>query len=232
MSSPLILANALGSSAKSRPCVARTSSSGLPNVANSMRSAGRLSSSSANAPIPSAMKAPSLGSLSVLAAAVAGLVGVGSAAGAATLCQKKSGAVIVRSDACKKKETALDLSQFGAVGPKGDKGDKGDQGVAGTPVRASAQVDDGTPPTFVQNSGFTAVARTGTGVYCLTPAAGIDPATSVAVVSVDWYHSSGTNLLAQVSLPSAACAANEFEVRTFLDDGTASDDVAFTIVVP
>jgi hypothetical protein len=38
-------------------------------------------------------------------------------AGAAVLCQKKSGAVFVRS-ACKKKEMALDVSGLGLVGPK------------------------------------------------------------------------------------------------------------------
>jgi hypothetical protein len=43
---------------------------------------------------------------------------------AAVLCQRKSGAVFVRS-ACRKKETSIDLAQFGAVGPKGDKGDPG-----------------------------------------------------------------------------------------------------------
>ena len=46
-------------------------------------------------------------------------------ADAAVLCKRKSGVVVVREDACKKKETALDLAQFGALGPKGDKGDPG-----------------------------------------------------------------------------------------------------------
>ncbi|HXJ34797.1 MAG TPA: SUMF1/EgtB/PvdO family nonheme iron enzyme [Candidatus Eisenbacteria bacterium] len=42
----------------------------------------------------------------------------------AVLCQKKSGAVFIRSS-CKKKESPVDLSQFGAVGPKGDPGPPG-----------------------------------------------------------------------------------------------------------
>jgi len=46
-------------------------------------------------------------------------------ADAAVLCRRKSGVVVVRDAACKKKETALDLAQFGALGPKGDKGDPG-----------------------------------------------------------------------------------------------------------
>ena len=51
-------------------------------------------------------------------------------ASGAVLCQKKSGVVVVRA-ACKKKETALDLAQFGAVGPKGDPGEPGPPGADG-----------------------------------------------------------------------------------------------------
>jgi hypothetical protein len=50
-------------------------------------------------------------------------------AGAAVVCQKKSGAMFVR-DACKKKETAVDLSQFGAVGPTGPSGNDGADATA------------------------------------------------------------------------------------------------------
>jgi hypothetical protein len=41
---------------------------------------------------------------------------------AAVLCQRKSGVVVVRPTACKKKEVPLDLTQFGAVGPAGPAG--------------------------------------------------------------------------------------------------------------
>ena len=46
------------------------------------------------------------------------------------LCTKKSG-VVVRRAACKRKETALNLSQFGALGPMGAKGNPGDPGAQG-----------------------------------------------------------------------------------------------------
>jgi hypothetical protein len=63
--------------------------------------------------------------------AVALVAGVVPPAGAApVLCKKKSGAVVVRDPACRKKEKALDLAQFGAVGPKGDKGDSGSPDTA------------------------------------------------------------------------------------------------------
>jgi len=56
---------------------------------------------------------------------------------AAVFCEKKSGAVVVR-DACKKKETALDLANFGALGPKGDPGTPGTPGSPGAPGAAVA----------------------------------------------------------------------------------------------
>lgn len=46
---------------------------------------------------------------------------------AAVFCKKKNGVVVIR-EACKAKETAVNLASFGAVGPKGDKGDPGDPG--------------------------------------------------------------------------------------------------------
>ena len=46
-------------------------------------------------------------------------------AGAAVLCQKKNGVVVVRPTACAKKEAPLDLSQFGAMGPVGPPGAAG-----------------------------------------------------------------------------------------------------------
>ena len=41
---------------------------------------------------------------------------------------------------------------------------------------------------------FTAVTSPSTGEYCLTPAAGISPATSPLIVSVDWSTSLGSDL--------------------------------------
>jgi len=49
---------------------------------------------------------------------------------AAVLCRKKTGAVVMR-DACGKKETPIDLTQFGAVGPPGEPGAPGTPGTPG-----------------------------------------------------------------------------------------------------
>src|SRR5262249_57762979 len=61
---------------------------------------------------------------------VAVLLGIPFTASGAVLCQKKSGAVVVRAT-CRKKEVALDLAQFGAVGSAGAPGPKGDPGPPG-----------------------------------------------------------------------------------------------------
>jgi hypothetical protein len=71
-------------------------------------------------------------SLSHLVLLATAAIAVAAPTPATVLCQKKSGAVFVRAT-CKKKETALNLAEFGAVGPKGDKGDPGMPGAPGSP---------------------------------------------------------------------------------------------------
>jgi hypothetical protein len=50
-------------------------------------------------------------------------------AAAAVLCQKRSGALFVR-ETCKKRETPVEPTAIGIVGPKGDPGDAGAPGQA------------------------------------------------------------------------------------------------------
>lgn len=69
--------------------------------------------------------------------AVAAAVALAAGSAQATMCVKKSGAVVVR-DACRNKETAMSTADFvgapgaagadGAAGPRGAKGDKGAKG--------------------------------------------------------------------------------------------------------
>jgi hypothetical protein len=86
-------------------------------------------------------------------------------------------------------------------------------------------------------SGFTAVERPATGIYCLTPVDGISVSNRPAVVSVDW---SGTadpegDGSAMYMAPSI-CGAGQFEVRTERRGATTvavpANDVGFTIIVP
>ncbi len=59
--------------------------------------------------------------------AVAVAATVASAAGGATLCEKKKGQILVR-DACRKRERPVDTSALGAAGPRGRAGDPGPVG--------------------------------------------------------------------------------------------------------
>src|SRR5262249_61862749 len=77
---------------------------------------------------------------------VAVLLGIPFTASGAVLCQKKSGAVVVRAT-CRKKEAPLDLAQFGAVGSAGAPGPKGDPGPpgVGSPGMTGPKGDPGLP---------------------------------------------------------------------------------------
>lgn len=61
---------------------------------------------------------------------LAGLV-PGPDARAEVLCKKKNGALVLRDATCKSKETVVEPTQFGAVGPKGDAGEAGVMGSPG-----------------------------------------------------------------------------------------------------
>jgi hypothetical protein len=122
----------------------------------------------------------------IVSALAAGTLLLAGAADGAVLCQKRSGAVLVRA-ACKKKETVLDLSQFGALGPKGDKGDTGDAGSTGAPGTARAYghvLANGTVDGNYANAGIVG-ARTTPTYFCIKLDPSIDAAKAMAVVSVE-----------------------------------------------
>jgi hypothetical protein len=92
-----------------------------------------------------------------------------------------------------------------------------------------------------RTKGFVSLTHPGTGVYCLTPDPGIDPATTVALVSPDWGNSAGpNNLFAYVDVAGKNCPAQSFEIRTYQyatgtdakTDVKPSDNVSFTVLVP
>lgn len=69
---------------------------------------------------------------------------------AATLCQTRTGVLVVRQAACKRKEKKFDPAQLGLVAPpvsgaRGDKGDTGTAGLAGGPGSAGSPGTVGPP---------------------------------------------------------------------------------------
>jgi hypothetical protein len=128
----------------------------------------------------------------------------------------------------------------GVQGPPGPRGADGRNGVDGRDgvngtFRAYATVTVG-PPALdaARTKNFTSVTMIPTGSpgrYCLTPAAGISPTDSTAIVSPEFGDSVGTALATYVWLGGSECPTGQFEVIT-LSGGAASSNVAFTIGVP
>jgi hypothetical protein len=120
----------------------------------------------------------------------------------------------------------------GTAGQPGAKGDQGVPGAAGT-ARAHAVVNLSALFVGAYTRNFTGVQRIATGLYCLTPAAGIDRATSPAVVSPDYWASSGNDLRAYAANPGLSCQASQYEVRTTTGNPPVqSNAVGFSIIVP
>jgi hypothetical protein len=128
----------------------------------------------------------------------------------------------------------------GATGSKGDRGPAGPTGPAGTAGNsgAFATVLNDSPPTFQgSHPGFTAVERDSTGIYCLTPASGVDITHPLA--SSDWYDASGDGFFIEPLSGGStnSCLSGKLEVHTYaaVQDPEVveeTDDVSFTVFVP
>ena len=91
----------------------------------------------------------------------------------------------------------------------------------------------------LESRGFTAVERPAaltTGVYCLTPAAGVTVAPSSPIASVDWSRSNGSDLLVEpLGKTIIDCPVGMLEVHTFkLSAGTfqPTNDASFSVLLP
>jgi hypothetical protein len=92
----------------------------------------------------------------------------------------------------------------------------------------------------VRSKNFAAVSRPSSGLYCLTPAGGIDPASTAAAVSPERSRSAASNLLlAYLDTSGTDCDVGEFEVATYtlslaslVLSADLSNGVAFTVLVP
>jgi hypothetical protein len=184
---------------------------------------------------------------------------VAPSANAATLyaCVKKNGNahIYAKKPKCRKHETKLSWStqgaaglrgaqglpgSAGATGPEGKVGPLGQTGPAGTARAYALMSTPGSDPCELLpavTKNFSSCTRPETGVYCLTPAASVNPMTAPAFVTVEWGFSSGNSLAAFVEDTSAfggidVCGTGAYEVRTYNFKGEATDSVAFYILVP
>ncbi|HEY7934853.1 MAG TPA: hypothetical protein VID48_13615 [Solirubrobacteraceae bacterium] len=124
----------------------------------------------------------------------------------------------------------------GATGPQGTPGPAGVGGRAYAVVNPAAVSATASSAGLVQNAGFTSVRSPATGVYCLTPAAGVDPTHEPAAVSGESsYSASGVVPIATLTAQhSSPCSAAEFEVTTYnaAAPSAPAGAVAFAIVAP
>lgn len=138
----------------------------------------------------------------------------------------------------------------GFTGPRGKRGPQGVPGATGAPgapgapaVQAYAVVEPKSPTEAALVSGHTSnvasVSEPKPGVYCLTPAAGINPATGTAVVSPEVSYDvgvSGPGMVALNTKHTNGCAESTFEVDTFAPPTTTSapalaSGYAFTVLI-
>jgi hypothetical protein len=138
----------------------------------------------------------------------------------------------------------------GKTGPQGTPGTPGTPGAPGTPgtpgaasLRTYAVVEPTSPSAATliseQTSNITTVTQTSAhgsngGVYCLTPIAGLSPATDTAAVSPEVSYSAGEapGVIA-VNAKASDCPGGTFEVETYSPStGALTSGYAFTIVVP
>lgn len=159
----------------------------------------------------------------VSAVVITALLAAGPAC-AAVLCQKRSGAVFVRPTACRKKEKAVDLTQFGAAGPKGDKGDPGAAGAAGAARAYGRILSDGTLDASHDNAGIVGVRKTPT-YTCVKLAPSIDATKAIVHVgeidpNLDGLPSGGTGHIGGPryrGVTSTCAAGNEVTVAGVVD---------------
>jgi hypothetical protein len=126
---------------------------------------------------------------------------------------------------------------------------QGPQGAPGTPgapgsARAFGTVDPGTcaggppaPCSVSKAKGISSVTRINPGIYCVV-ATGVDPATTTAIVGVDWSSTAGPEGNAQPMTGGPGTCAGGFVVTTERIPATEpvaasnADDISFTILIP
>jgi len=126
----------------------------------------------------------------------------------------------------------------GATGAAGAMGAKGDTGAAGT-ARAYATVSPAGVLDAAHSKNIAAVSKASTGIYCITPAAGIDPATTSPVATLDANPGFLANGEIYVETTPVSCTATQVEVLTRQQSITAgptltsaNTDSGFTVVIP
>ena len=138
-------------------------------------------------------------------------------------------------------------SPAGVNGQSGPAGPVGPQGTARAYGLVSVAAN-GAPPMLSHSKGIAGVNQPSsggvplTGVYCITPAAGIDPATTTVVVTPDENGAGTSKEIGHIDSSAVDCPAGSFEVEMrHIDISTAGGtptivahhgDSGFSFVIP
>jgi hypothetical protein len=128
----------------------------------------------------------------------------------------------------------------GYTGKNGKNGTPGAPGAPGAPGTAKAyalvQPTSPTTATLLAAHNITGVSQPKEGVYCLTPAVPIEPASETIAVSpeVSYTPSKAPGLIAVDAQRGGGCPVGTFEVDTYAipASSTPATGYAFTVVVP
>ena len=153
------------------------------------------------------------------------LAATNDAAGVIHACAAKRGGTLRLARACSKRERPVSWNVQGVPGPPGRDGTNGTNGTNGTDgapgsARAFGLVS---PDGSLSRSKNATVTHANPGVYCITPAPGIDPATAGVIATPDFTNDStlsdrtSSNNTAHVEFLShnSECPAGTLEVDTF-----------------
>jgi hypothetical protein len=125
------------------------------------------------------------------------------------------------------------------TGPQGSPGPAGPPGSAGS-ARAYARWALGSGLVAAQTKNFTSVSSPSDGVYCLTPATGIDPATTVAfgAYAADGVpaNNAGRPPFVDIVYGQHDCPAGQYEIVTGTPNPNGTINIhqlnGFAVVVP
>ncbi|MBS1679686.1 MAG: hypothetical protein JST08_20145 [Actinobacteria bacterium] len=162
------------------------------------------------------------------------VVGGGSAFAASQFGKETIGTRALKKEAVTpaKLSTKAKAALTGPVGPKGATGPAGPAGAAGAPgsARAYGETSNDAGSLIEARSKNATVRHPATGIYCITPGAGIDPASAALLVSADFANSGTSKTIAQIRSTNIDCNNGELEVRIW-NDGAAKD-AQFSFLIP
>jgi hypothetical protein len=162
------------------------------------------------------------------------LVGGGTAFAASQIAKESIGAKAIKKESIGpgKLTKAAKAALEGTAGPKGATGPAGPQGPAGPAgsARAYGVTVNGEGAVDPARSKNASVRHAAKGVYCVTPGAGIDPATATLLVGADYKGPVGPLATALWRSDGVDCKPGELEVKTW-DNGVAVDGF-FSFLIP